>query len=112
MNTAFSWQVLGEQLGLLKAYAVTATRAVAPDVFLSTAIPGRYRSRLLEGAPIGTRAGLVHVCPSVEVLNTMSLALQLWRNRQSDQATNTLPDPSTSAEGSPSPSRKFALKLA
>src|SRR5262249_7988031 len=49
---------------------------------------------------IGTRATAVQFTPSAEVENTMSLAEQWARNRQSSHATYTLPAPSISAVGS------------
>jgi hypothetical protein len=49
---------------------------------------------------IGTRAADVHVTPSAERLNTMSLDEQRRRNRQSSQATNVVPSAAISALGS------------
>src|SRR3954454_660893 len=49
---------------------------------------------------IGIRATGLHCSPSPERLNTMSLAAHLASNRQSSQATYTLPAPSISALGS------------
>src|SRR3954454_21928332 len=57
---------------------------------------------------IGTRATDVQLVPVAftDLLNTMSLVLQLRRKRQSAQATKTVPALSTSADGS-GPSRKL-----
>ena len=46
------------------------------------------------------RATADHVVPLVELLKTMSLAVQFLSKRQSCQATKALPAPSTSAVGS------------
>src|SRR5258707_10620198 len=56
-------------------------------------------------ASIGTRVTAVQLVPLVEVEYTMSLAGQPERKRQSCQATYTLPAPSISALGRPSPER-------
>src|SRR5947208_8129566 len=57
-------------------------------------------STVLVTSSIGTRVTADHLTPSVDVLNTMSLAEQLARKRQSSHATYTLPAPSISAVGS------------
>ena len=62
-------------------------RVVAPEVEASTPIPGVKWSSVLVTASIGTRAGLDHVVPLVEVEMMMSLLEQLVRNRQSAQDT-------------------------
>src|SRR5947209_1691901 len=80
--------------------------ALDPEVVRSTAIPGMKWSTVLVVGSIGTRTGAVHVLPSVDVLYTMSFSAQPLRNRQSYQATYTLPAPSTSADGSPPPLRR------
>src|SRR5213595_1639613 len=69
-------------------------------------MPGRKWSTPLVVASMGTRVTADHVAPLVEVAKTMSLAGQPDRNRQSCQATYTVPAPSISADGSPSPSRR------
>src|SRR6184192_3094909 len=62
-------------------------------------MPGVKWSILLPTGSIGMRFGAVHERPLVEVLITISLALQPGSNRQSYQTTYTLPEASTSAEG-------------
>ena len=57
-------------------------------------------SMVLVVASIGTRDGLLQWIPSDETITTISLAVQLFRNRQSCQATKTLPALSTAADGS------------
>src|SRR5690349_5993487 len=69
-------------------------------------MPGMKWSTPLVVASIGTRVTAVQVVPLVEVDKTMSLAGQPDRNRQSCQAMYTVPAPSISAEGRPSPSRR------
>ena len=64
-----------------------------------------FATFVLDVGTTGTRLTALHVVPFVDVLYTMSLAEQPLRNRQSAQATYTVPPPSTSAEGRPSPSR-------
>src|SRR5512132_2060815 len=63
-------------------------------------------------ASIGTRLTDDQLVPVAfsEWLSTMSLALQARRNRQSVHATNTVPAPSISAEGS-GPSRRLPATL-
>src|SRR5947207_2550128 len=56
-------------------------------------------STVLVTSSIGTRVTADHLTPSVDVLNTMSLAEQLTRKRQSSHATYTFPEPSISAVG-------------
>src|SRR6185503_3101986 len=74
-------------------------RAVAPDVFRFTPMPGMKWSTVLLVASIGIRTTVVHVAPSVEVLITMS-SREPPRKRESCQTTYSLPEPSTSADGS------------
>src|SRR3954453_10252014 len=57
-------------------------------------------SRPLSTLSIGPRATSLQLTPSLDVLNTMSLAEHLSRKRQSCHATNTRPAPSISAVGS------------
>ncbi|TMK96156.1 MAG: hypothetical protein E6G40_13415 [Actinobacteria bacterium] len=78
----------------------------------STPIPKRKISTWLPVGTTGTLLTELHVLPSFEVLNTMSSAWQLVRNRQSDQATYTFPRPSTSAEARPVPSRMLVAPWA
>jgi hypothetical protein len=73
---------------------------VLPEVALSAPIPARKWSTVLPTASIGIRVFGVQVCPSVDVLITMSFDEQPERNWQSCQTTYTFPAPSTSAEGS------------
>src|SRR2546429_3097906 len=56
-------------------------------------------------ASIGPGVTAVHVVPLLDVEKTMSLAGQPDRNRQSCQATYTVPAASISADGRPPPSR-------
>src|SRR5271165_7083870 len=55
---------------------------------------------LLVVESIGMRALVDHVVPLLEVLSTMSLAVQFWRKLQSCHTTKTLPAPSCAADGS------------
>src|SRR5688572_18347984 len=63
-------------------------------------MPGMKWSTPLVVESIGIRVTAVQATPSVEVLMTMSFAVQPDLNRQSCQTTYTLPDPSISADGS------------
>jgi hypothetical protein len=73
---------------------------VLPEVALSTPMPGKKWSTVLLTGSIGIRVLGVQVAPSVDVLITMSFDAQPLRNWQSCQTTYTLPDASTSADGS------------
>src|ERR1041385_1203313 len=77
-------------------------RAVAPDVDLSTPMPGTKWSTVLVVASIGTRTGAAQVVSLVDLASTMSLRGQPERNRQSAHATYTVPAESISAVGSAS----------
>jgi hypothetical protein len=55
---------------------------------------------VLLAASIGIRAGADQESPSCDVEKTMSFELHLTRNRQSSQATYTVPSPPISALGS------------
>ena len=63
------------------------TRALPPEVLLSTPTPGVKWSRTLVVASIGTRATGPHVVSLVDLDSTTSFAGQPDRNRQSDQTT-------------------------
>ena len=73
--------------------------AWAVDLVLSIPMPGMKWSTVLVTASMGTRVTADHVRPSVEVVMTMSFAVQPLRNRQSCHATYTTPWGSISAEG-------------
>src|ERR1700704_2106197 len=48
---------------------------------------------------MGTRAGALQVTPSIDVLYARSLVEHAERNRQSSHTTQTVPAPSTAADG-------------
>src|ERR1700738_4426975 len=68
-------------------------------------------STVLVVASMGMRVTAVQLVPFVEVENTMSLAGQPERKRQSCPATYTFPDASISAVGRPWPSRRPPLTV-
>src|ERR1700743_3272330 len=72
---------------------------VVPEVLGSIPMPGRKWSTVVVVASIGIRAGVVHVVPLAELLNTISFVVQPALKRQSDQATKALPAPSMAAVG-------------
>src|SRR4051812_14276952 len=77
------------------AYETIASRVPGPELPGSTPRPGMTLARPVRP---GTRAGCVHVTPSVERVRTMSLTSQSAEKRQSLHAAQIRPPPSTSAE--------------
>ena len=69
----------------LEQYSTVFSRNITP--YLLNSLMAAIFSTVLVVASIGTRATLLHVLPSAEVLNTMSFSAQFVRYRQSGQTT-------------------------